>query len=200
MGAGLSDPDDLRPRRVWSLRLGLQLALLSAVLLLALWVNLYAAEHDFVREAAVRFGYPGVLAAGVVSGFNLVVPIPLVAFLPFFVDVGMDPVPTVTLIALGMTMGDCLGYLIGHAARDALSPRLRGRMARLERMRRRRPWLPLLVVFLYAAIVPAPNEILVIPLAFLRYPLLGVFAAVLAGNVIFNGLVGLGLMSAFAGM
>lgn len=167
------------------------------MLVFALWVNLYAVEHDFIRQAARQFGYPGVLVAAAISGFNLVVPIPLIAFLPFFVRVGLDPVPTVALIAMGMTLGDLLGYLIGHAARDALSPRLHGRMARLKRLRRRWPWLPLVVMFVYAAVVPAPNEILVIPLAFLRYPLAGIFASVLAGNVIFNALIGLGLVSAF---
>ncbi len=198
MGAALNPRRRGRARPHAALRFALKVGLLALVLAFAIWVNLYAAQHDFVREGARHFGYTGVVAAAAISGFNLVVPVPLIAFLPFFMDVGLQPVPTVALIAVGMTLGDLFGYLIGHAARDVFSPRLHGRLMQLERLRRRRPWLPFLLMFLYAALIPAPNEILVIPLAFLGFPLLGIFSAVLAGNVIFNTLVGLGLVNAFA--
>ena len=161
------------------------------------WANLYAAEQDLVREGARRFGYPGIFIAAAISGFNLVVPIPVIAFYPFFMEVGFSPVPTVLLIAAGMTTGDLVGYLLGHVAREAMAPRARRLMARLERLRERHRVLPFVVMFAYAAFAPIPNEVLVIPLAFMRYPLAGVFVAVLLGNVIFNTLVAVGVVTVF---
>jgi membrane protein YqaA with SNARE-associated domain len=184
-------------RRDRAVRLGLRLAAVAAILALALWANLYAADHDLVREATRRYGYAGILAAAAVSGFNLVVPVPIIAFFPFFMEAGLAPVPTVLVIAAGMTAGDLVGYLVGRTARDVVRPTEGGVVRRLEALRDRHPRLPLLVMFLYAAFAPAPNEIVVIPLAFLRYPVAGIFAAVLAGNLIFNALVAAGVIHIF---
>lgn len=178
-------------------RLALQIALLAVIIAAVVWANVYAADHDLVREATRRFGYPGILIVAALSGFNLVVPIPVVAFFPFFVDVGLDPLATVLTIAVGMTIGDLLGYLVGRTARNVVRPAEDGLVRRLERLGARHPRLPLLVMFLYAAFAPLPNEIVVIPLAFLRYPVAGILAAVLAGNLIFNTLAALGVIRIF---
>ena len=178
-------------------RIALQLAGLVVVVALVTWANLYAAEHDVVREMARRFGYPGIFLAAAVSGFNLVVPIPVITFFPFFMEVGFDRVITVAVIAVGMTTGDLVGYVLGRTTRDVFAPKISGTMARLERLRERHRVLPFVVMFLYAAFAPIPNEILVIPLAFLRYPLALIFTAVLAGNLIFNALVAFGVLQVF---
>lgn len=178
-------------------RLALQIALLALLVAGVVWANLYAADHDLVREATRRFGYPGIYLAAAASGFNLVVPVPVIAFYPFFMEVGLAPLPTIVLIALGMTTGDLVGYLVGRTAREAVRPREDGLVRRLEALRSRHPQLPLLVMFLYAAFAPAPNEVLVIPLAFVRYPVIPILGAVLAGNLIFNTLVGLGVVRLF---
>lgn len=190
-------PTGAPPLAARARRVALQLAGLAALVALIVWANLYAAEHDLVREAARRFGYPGILFGAALSGFNLVVPIPIIAFYPFFMDVGFAPVPTVAVIAAGMTLGDLVGYLLGRTAREVMAPRTRGLVGRLERLRERHPVLPFVVMFLYAALAPIPNEVLVIPLAFVRYPLAGIFLAVLAGNAIFNSLVAFGVVQVF---
>lgn len=198
-GSGAPDQEAL-PRRsagARARRLGLQIAALSVLILLIVWANIYAAEHDLIRVMARRFGYPGIFVASAVSGFNLIVPIPVVAFFPFFMEVGFDRVLTVAVIAIGMTTGDLVGYLLGRTTRDVFAPKVGGMMARLERLRDQHPVLPFVVMFLYAAFAPIPNELLVIPLAFLRYPLLGIFTAVLAGNLIFNSLVAFGVVRMF---
>ena len=178
-------------------RLTLQLLALAGVIALITWANIYAAEHDVVREMARRFGYPGIFVGAAISGFNLIVPIPVIAFFPFFMEVGFDRVLTVIVIAIGMTTGDLVGYVLGRTTRDVFAPRVKGTMARLERLRDRHRVLPFVIMFLYAAFAPIPNEILVIPLAFLRYPLAGIFTAVLAGNMIFNSLVAFGVVRVF---
>jgi membrane protein YqaA with SNARE-associated domain len=201
VGAGTSpDPELTRSpephRRRWG-RLAVRLVLVLGLLALIVWANLYAADHELAREAASRFGYVGILAAAALSGFNLVVPIPVVAFFPFFMSAGLEPIPTVLVIALGMTTGDLIGYIIGRTARQMVQPREGGVIRRLEALRERHPYLPLGLMLVYAAFVPAPNEILVLPLAFLRYPVAGIFVAVLAGNLVFNSLIAFGVVQVF---
>ncbi len=178
-------------------RLALRLLLIGAVLAVVVWANLYASEHDLVRQATQRFGYPGIFVAAAISGFNLVVPIPVIAFFPFFMEVGMAAAPTVAVIALGMTTGDLVGYLVGRTARGVVEIPEEGILRRLESLRDRHPKLPFLVMFLYAAFAPLPNELLVLPMAFLRYPVGAIFAAVLAGNMIFNTMIALGVLGVF---
>lgn len=191
-------PDPVsRSRSRRAARIALRLVLLGVVVAAVVWANVYAAQHDMVRQTATDFGYFGILVAAAISGFNLLVPIPVIAFFPFFMEVGLQPVPTVLVIAMGMTLGDLVGYLLGRTARDVVRPWKSDTIRRLETLRERHPRLPLLIMFLYAALAPAPNELLVMPLAFIRYPVAGIFMAVLAGNLIFNGLVALGVIRLF---
>jgi membrane protein YqaA with SNARE-associated domain len=178
-------------------RLALRILLIGGVLAVVVWANLYVSGHDIVRGATQRFGYPGVFVAAAISGFNLLVPIPVIAFFPFFMEIGMAAAPTVVLIALGMTTGDLIGYLLGRTARGVVEMPEGGVLRRLESLWDRHPMLPFLILFLYAAFAPLPNELLVLPMAFLRYPVAAIFVAVLAGNMIFNTLVALGVLGVF---
>lgn len=172
---------------------------IAALIAFVVWVNLRAGDMDGATDAAAAAGYPGLFLASVVSGFNLVWPVPIATFYPFFIESGFQPLPTLATIALGMTGGDLLGYLIGDATRHLADHRLAGFRARAEALHNRHRLLPLGVLFLYAAFMPLPNEILVIPMAFMRYSLAAVMTAVLLGNVIFNTGVALGVSLVFGG-
>lgn len=173
--------------------LWVKVAALAGLVAFAAWVNVRAAEMEAFREMAAAAGYAGLFAASVVSGFNLVAPIPVALFYPALIESGFTPLPTVLTIAAGMTGGDLLGYMVGNTTRDVAGPRLARVRVVLERMlgalRSRHRLLPYGLLFLYAAFVPLPNELVVIPLAFMRYSLPGVMIAVLCGNIVFTPLV-----------
>jgi len=179
------------------IKLAIQLVLIICLVAIIFWANRYAAEHDVVREFVNRFGYVGLFGAAAISGFNLVIPIPVITFFPFFMEVGFHPALTVVVIAVGMSLGDLFGFLIGNAGREAIKPKPNGIIARLEKMKEKNKVLPVIVLFLYAAFAPAPNELIVIPMAFLGYSLRLVFTAILIGNIIFNSLVAFGVLAIF---
>ncbi|MGI9625865.1 MAG: hypothetical protein ACR2QM_03440 [Longimicrobiales bacterium] len=186
-------------RRRWTIAVA-KLVGVGCVIGLAIWANLRAGELEAIRDTVARLGYPGLFGASVISGFNLVFPIPVVAFFPFLMESGFSPVPSLVTIAAGMTGGDFVGYLIGDASKDLVGDRMAGLRGRIERLHARHPVLPLCVMFLYAAFAPIPNELLVIPLAFMGYPLLAVMGAVLVGNVVFNTLAAYGVSFFFLGV
>ncbi len=169
----------------------------AALAAFAVWVNLYAVQIAGVREAAAAAGYRGLFAVSVVSGFNLLAPVPVAFFYPFLMESGFEPLPTLLTIAVGMTGGDFLGFLVGNVTRDMVGDRLRRLRAfleaLLEALRARHRLLPYGLLFLYAAFAPIPNELVVIPMAFMRCSLAGVMTAVLCGNVIFNSLMASGV-------
>ena len=185
----------MRPRS--AVPLWLKVAALVGLVAFAIWVNVWAAEMEALRETAAAAGYAGLFAASVVSGFNLVAPIPIAVFYPFLMESGFAPIPTLITIAVGMTGGDFLGYVVGNTTRDMAGHRLVRVKVRLERLlgalRSRHRLLPYGLLFLYAAFAPIPNELVVIPLAFMRYSLPGVMITVLCGNAIFNSLTAFGV-------
>lgn len=163
----------------------------------AVWANAYGPEQERVREIVAGGGYAGLLGASVLSGFNVIAAVPVVWFFPLLMEAGLEPVPTLATIALGMTGGDLLGYVVGTASRDVFKARMIGFHWRVERLRARHPVLPLILVFAYAGFVPAPNELVVVPLAYFRYPALGIMTAVFSGNIVFNTWMAFGVGQLF---
>lgn len=181
-----------RRGRTWVLRV----AALAAVVVLVVWVNETAAQNIHVVETVRRFGYPGLFVVSSVSGFNVLVPIPVIAFFPFLVEAGLDPVPAVLVIGAGMTVGDMVGFLLGRAGRKIVEkPQW---MLRLERLRERHRLAPYVLLFVYAAIAPLPNELVVIPMALIGFRWFGVLSAALGGNLIFNSLAAAGFHGFFS--
>ena len=161
-----------------------------AVMVLICIVAYYAPillQNDAVTSLVNRFGLIGVFLIALVSGFNLVVPIPAVVFVPLFVASGLGYLPVVVTIALGMTSGDVLGYAIGAITRSLVSERVTsGRIARMvhwaENKNKKAPYI---LLFFYAMLAPGPNELIVIPMAFLGYRLKYIFPIVFIGNIFF---------------
>lgn len=174
-----------------------KLLILAGLAVVVVWTNTVAIESEWVQSAVQRFGYLGIFGAAAISGFNLVVPVPVITFFPLFMEAGLQPALTVGIIAAGMSVGDLLGFSVGRVGREALAPSMKASHQRLERLRDAHPHLPVWVMLVYAAVVPLPNELLVVPMAFLRYPVISVMAAVLAGNVVFNSLMAFWLLEIF---
>lgn len=176
--------------------IALKVASIAAVVALVVWANVVAAENVRALEFVRRFGYPGLFAAAAVSGFNLLVPIPVVGFFPLLMEAGLDPVVTVMIIGAGMTVGDMVGYLLGRAGRKLVDkPQW---MARMERVQERHRIAPYVLLFFYAAFVPLPNELIVIPMALIGCRWIGVIGAAFGGNLIFNSLAAAGFHGVFA--
>lgn len=185
----------MRPRG--GVPVAVKLLAIAALIAFMVWVNLRAGDMEGARDAAAAAGYPGLLLVSVVSGFSVVWPVPVAAAYPFFIEAGFEPVPILATISLGMTVGDLLGYLIGNTTRNISAYRLARFRARAEALHDRHRFLPVGLLFLYAAFVPFSNELLVIPMAYMRYSMTAVMTAVLFGNVIFNTMIALGVSLVF---
>jgi len=175
-------------------------AALLLVVVFVYFLSDFVRESDEVKNLIMSYGYFGLFVVAIASGFNLVVPIPAIAFLPIVLSVGLSATVSVIVIAIGMTAGDGIGFLLGKTGRMAVEKKTFPKFVqKLEAYLQKHPRLVSPVVFLYAAFVPAPNEIIVIPLSFLDRHWTQIILPVLAGNFIFNALVALGIMS-FSGI
>jgi len=178
-------------------RLLLQLFLVALLIFVIFWVNSYAVDHDFLRVVVQKFGYVGVFFGAAVSGFNLIVPIPIITFLPFFVEIGLNFYVLIFLIAFGMTVGDSIGYLIGKTGRGVFYSKPSRLQKKIDSLSSKHKLLPYIVLFFYAAFAPIPNEVLVIPMAFSGFRFRYMFISLLLGNIIFNVIAGVGILTLF---
>lgn len=171
--------------------------LLIAFVVLMIWLNRLDVGEGAIQDMATRFGYIGVFLAAVLSGFNILIPIPIVSFFPFFVESGLMPLMTILVIAVGMTIGDIFGYVIGYSGNKLIDAENKV-VKRFLKVQQEKPALIPVILFLYAGFAPAPNELVIIPAGFLRIKFWTVIIPVLVGNFIFNSLVAFGLLSIFS--
>lgn len=174
----------------------LQVAGLVVLAALAVTLGLAVRDNPDIAALITQFGYPGLLIASIVSGFNILVPIPIATFVPAFLSAGMEPSVIVLTITLGTSLADTASYIIGKAARTFVLSRHQAKMQDLlERLHKRHDFAPILALYLFASFMPLPNEVAVIPLALLGYKLRPIVIAVVLGNLTFNTLVTLGAMN-----
>jgi membrane protein YqaA with SNARE-associated domain len=172
----------------------LRIAAALAAVVFAVVAALRAHEWGAVTDMIASGGYPALFVAAVISGFNLAVPVPLISFYGAIIAAGLDPWLTILIISVGMACADGLGFAIGIAAREMDTGERLARWLRTDVISRQSPWLIVGFVSLYAAFVPLPNEIIVVPLALAGVRALHILPGVLIGNVIFNGLAAWGVL------
>lgn len=176
------------------------ISILFLFFLLSLFASLLTDTEEVILLADT-WGYLGVFIVAFVSGFNVIIPVPAIALLPLFTSAGLSKVGTILLISFGMTCGDFLGFLIGNTGNKlADSSKHRKRLVRLEKLREKNEWWPLIFLGCYASVAPVPNELVVIPIAFMGYPLRYVLPTVLIGNTIFNFLLAYGVFELLIGL
>jgi membrane protein YqaA with SNARE-associated domain len=163
------------------------------------WMNMYAINNESVLTLVSTYSYGGILGVAVLSGFNLLVPIPIIGLYPVFLEAGLHSVGVIITISIGMTIGDMFGYAIGRTGRSVVHVSKDNQfMVRLAQLEKRHPMLPYVFLFVHAAIVPFPNEIVVIPAAFIGCKFRYVIIATLLGNTIFTTASALGFIHVFS--
>ncbi|QQG45782.1 MAG: VTT domain-containing protein [Candidatus Niyogibacteria bacterium] len=169
---------------------------LILIIIAVFYLAQIARENGMVRELVADYGYFGIFAVAVLSGFNLAVPVPAVAFLPLFIGAGLNFWITIILITVGVTLADSFTYIVGRLGREIIDDKRKAIVA-LERVGERHKWAPMILLFLFSSIVPLPNEILVMPLGFLNYKFKRIWPVILTGNFAFNALYSTGVINLF---
>lgn len=175
-----------------------QTLFLVAVVASAIYLARIASGNEVIQEIVLAYGYIGIFIVALISGFNLVVPIPAVSFLPLFIESGLSFWLTIFIIALGMTAADTLCYFFVRVGKVLASKSLGEKVfEKFHNLREKYYHYPLVILFVFASIVPLPNELLLIPAVILGYSFIQLIPIVLVGNFIFNLMFAKGLLNIF---
>jgi len=184
-----------RQRQILS-GIGLLLAL-AAVASVAFFIAEEVLINPGLQSLIASFGYLGITAFATVAGLNIFLPIPAATFTPIFIAAGLSLPLIILALTVGTLLADLIGFVFGRLSRTTIATQYPKFISRLEHIyAHKRHWLTL-IVFIYAAFIPIPNEVLVIPLALLGVRWQAIILPLFFGNYINQTLYAYGFQYLF---
>ena len=168
-----------------------------AIFIVAVLVAGSLTESQTVQALMERFGYFGILLVGMVTGFNILVPVPGSAFTPLFLSGGFPFVGIMIALSIGTTIADFVGFTVGKMSRSYVEKQHTFWYEKLREFSDRFRWLVLPFVFFYAAFAPIPNEVILIPLGLLGFKIRMLVVPLLLGTVVHHSVYSLLAMGVF---
>ncbi len=144
-----------------------------------------------------RLGYVGVVIVAIMGGLNIFVPIPAVTLTPIFTASGLSLPLIILSLTIGTIIADYIGYLFGTVSRSYLFTQYPKIILWLEEKVTTKPKLLFPLTFLFAAFMPLPNEVIIIPFAVLGITFKRLFVPLLFGNLINQTMYAVGFQTVF---
>ncbi len=111
---------------------------------------------------------------------------------------GANPYILGFVAGTGITIGDSLFYYLGLRGRDVANKKVHKWTDKFSKWLEKRPrWLVPIIVFIYTAFTPLPNDILTVSLGLSSYPYKYLIIPMWAGNIIITILTALGASLSF---
>lgn len=155
----------------------------------------YIETNENVQALISSFGPLGILVVSFVGGLNLIVPVPATAFIPVFSAAGFSLSLIIFIIVIGTTIADLVAFYVGTVLKPQ-AEKINSKVLKFLRKHcEHNKRMMQAIVFIYAAIVPFPNEVLLLPLGTLGIKLRSLFLVFTLGNATHVTLLALGLTS-----
>jgi membrane protein YqaA with SNARE-associated domain len=158
--------------------------------------DLVVANTDLQTRIA-EAGYVAVATFAFIAGLNAIIPIPAVAFTPVFIAAGLHLGGIILALTIGTLASDLAGYWFGRLGSTTIKHRYPKIVAKLQLLYTNKRSLLIPVLFFYAAVIPIPNEVLIIPLAVLGTPWRTMVLPLFAGNLVNQTLLAYGVQTIF---
>lgn len=163
----------------------------------ALFLADHIASNSTAQIMVEQFGYFGILAISIVSGLNLLLPLPAPLFVPVFTAAGYPLISVIATIAIGITIADSIAYCIGVLGKKFTEQHHPKVLAFLKRIQEQNHVFIIPVVFLYSALVPLPNEIIMIPLAMMGFAYTKIIIPFVLGTIVYVSVLAYGAQNIF---
>lgn len=174
---------------------------IALVALLVVGLAFYAADYvsnnGAAQEVVNRFGLVGIIIVAFISGLNIIVPIHAAAFAPVFIEAGYSFLTIIFAFSIGTLTADLLAYALGTWGRHTAETKNPRFHAKLIAFNEKHSKLIFPGVLLYAALVPLPNEVLLIPLGLIGFRLYFLLPPLVVGTIFNHSLFTFGAVNIF---
>lgn len=143
------------------------------------------AQQWFIRNG-IGYGYIGVFVLAFIGGTSTFFPIPYWLGVIALSGLGFNPLLLGICAGLGASIGDTVSYFIGYHGQTFFSQTLQSKFSVIHSMITRWPKLTPLFLFLYGALIPLPDDIVIIPLGMIRHNYFRTILPVCLGKIVLN--------------
>ncbi len=121
-------------------------------------------------EIAVRYGYTGAFLSSLVGNLTVVIIFPYTIVVYLVATSGLDPFLLGLVTGTGAVLGELSGYLIGRWGAHKFQKAKPEAFDALKKIVNARPTYVTWLLFVFS-VLPLPDDVLFVPLGFLRYSL-----------------------------
>ncbi len=175
----------------------LAVLLFGLLLVVSFWAAEQLRTEPSLQQTILRFGYPGIILVSIIAGLNVIVPFPAASLVPIFTTAGLYLPFIILCLTLGTVIADYIGFRFGRFSSNHVHARYPKLVSTLEHIYTEKQSLVLPTIFIYAACIPFPNEVLLIPLAILGMRFSRILIPLLLGDLLNQFLYAVGIQNVF---
>ncbi|MEM0465722.1 MAG: hypothetical protein QXW97_03420 [Candidatus Pacearchaeota archaeon] len=167
------------------------------IITLILWsvFLMYYSPQKIISKIGNQNAYIISFLSALIGGTSILFPFPYYLFVLTFGSGGANPFILGISAGVGLIIGDSTSYLIGYKGKEILPDKLNVIFKKLYFFcnNSKYKWFIPIFLFFYGAIIPLPNDVIVISLGLVKYPYLKLIMPLGLGSIVFNTIL------AFAG-
>ena len=133
----------------------------------------------WMNQTVYSYGYAGAFVISIFGNFTVFFPVPYVLTIYAF-GATLNPILLGLVCGAGSTLGEFSAYLIGRGGRRVIDERYGERLETAKLLVQR---YGMAIIFLFA-VLPLPDDLILIPLGMLRYSLKKAMTAMFVGKTI----------------
>ena len=156
---------------------------------------------EIVASVGIHNGYLLAFFSAVLGGTSILFPFPYYLGVFTLAAGGLNPFLLAVVAGTGVVIGDSTSYLVGYSGREILTGKTQLIFKRLYEWSLKKPkWVLTLVLYLYPALSPLPNDFIMIPMGLARFPYFRLIIPMWFGNMTFNLWIALAGIYGFDGI
>ncbi len=133
----------------------------------------------WMGDLVATYGYAGAFVISIFGNFTIFFPVPFAVTIYAF-GATLNPLLLGLVCGLGSTLGEFSAYLVGRGSRRVIDERYGERLEGAKLLVQRHG---MLIIFLFA-VLPLPDDLILIPLGMLRYDLRKAMLAMFVGKTL----------------
>lgn len=154
--------------------------LMGAFILFWFFILIIIGAEEFVSYIGIEESYASLFIISLIGAFTSLTTFSAYPALVTFITGGLSPIPTTLVAATGLILGDLCFFLFGRNIRQLLSKKAVEKLkAHIDLENRYVP----IIIYIYVAFTPFPNNILTAWLAIENYPLKRLRTPLILGDI-----------------